>query len=759
LAVALVAVGLSLAFLHRRQPLQDWLFWRFAVVYALTLYFGLGCWSVGHLVLGWLVKGDPLPCRERLVVDFAVGVLLFALATVVVGLLHGIGSVYFWALPGVFVALGARPAIRDLRRIRQRLRHPTGKPVARNAWTPFLVGFGALGLLLIYLPLLTTSNVAFDSRWYHLGIAEHFTSSGRIAMFPEGWFLGTYPHLSSWLYTWALSLPILDLHARIELAAHQEFLLFLMTLAAVPLLVEKLLHGRRIRGAWVAVFLFPGIFLYDSNLNTAADHVLAFWAVPLALTTLRLARFISPRRAVLVAALAAGAAMTKAQASYLLMGATLVIGTAVTAHAVRKRAPLRRLLGILVGPGLGGFLVVSSAHWLTNLVWYHNPVYPFLGRIFPSQPWRPGLAGVTHDQGWMPEGSLAHRLLETAQAPFTFAYAPHDWHAFHRDIPVFGFLFTLSLLFLPFLRGTRRVWVLVGACLVGLLVWYWTFHQDRYLQALLPWMVAAVVAIFAQAWRAGLAARLGVAALVAFQLISSGDVPFFTSHAMAGDSAIRKAVQVLSSTFNREPRSARDVHSDLVDVSNVLPGDAKVLLHMEYIRLGIGHPVVMDNSRWVGAPTLGTFRGPASAWQHLHDMGVTDILFRSAVCPHDHEMDLESELATHLLTIRASQKIQYVNNWVLSTLDTTRPSQEEFTPVVYLGCGTRGRFPWHEINALHEKDDQASVADLPAVESSWFDGVDAAVTDERCPTTLPPGQFDNWVRATRWRRLTLWIRR
>ncbi len=759
LALALAAVGLSLAFLHGRQPLQDWLFWRFAAVYGLTLYFGLGCWSVGHLVVGWLVKGDPLACRERLLVDFAAGVWVFAVATVAVGLLHGLGAIYFWALPGCLMALGAWPAVRDARRMARRPRAPSGSPAQPSPWLPFIVGFGAIALLLVYLPLLTTQNVAFDSRWYHLGMAEHFATSGRIAMFPEGWFVGTYPHLSSWLYTWALSLPGSDLHLRIELAAHQEFLLFLVTLAGVPLLVQRLLHGRRVRGTWVCVFLFPGIFLYDSNLNVAADHVLAFWAVPMALATLRLVRAFSPRRALLLALLAAGAAMTKAQATYLLAGAALVVLSASVVHVLRGRTPVGRLLWVLIGPGLGGFLLFSSAHWLTNLVWYHNPVYPFLSHVFPSQPWREGLAGVSHDSGWMPEGTLAQRLLETARAPFTFAYQPHDWNTFHRDVPVFGFLFTLSLALLPFLRRTRRVWVLAGACLLGLVVWYWTFHQDRYLQALLPWMAAVVAAIFALAWRTGLPARLGVASLVAFQLISAGDVPFLATHAMVGDSPLRAAVHVLSSTFRGDPRSARDGHSDLLNVSAALARDSKVLLHLEYIRLGLGHPAVVDNPRWVGAPVLGTFKGPASAWQHLRHMGVTHVLFRSAVCTFE-DMDLQSELATHLLTIRASDNIQYFGSWVLSTLTTTRPAQEEFGPVVYLGCGTRGRVPWHEVNATHDKDRAASPsADLPAVTPALFEGVNAAVVDDRCSTELPPGQFDDWVRATHWKQATLWIRR
>ena len=55
-------------------------------------------------------------------------------------------------------------------------------------------------------------------------------------------------------------------------------------------------------------FLFPGLFLYDSSLGLGADHVLAFWAVPLALAVRRLLhRPTSAGRAMLVGLMMAGA--------------------------------------------------------------------------------------------------------------------------------------------------------------------------------------------------------------------------------------------------------------------------------------------------------------------------------------------------------------------------------------------------------------------------------------------------------------------
>ena len=44
------------------------------------------------------------------------------------------------------------------------------------------------------------------------------------------------------------------------------------------------------RLTWIAMFLFPGIFLYDSNLHAGADHIAALFCIPLVLALLRVWR-------------------------------------------------------------------------------------------------------------------------------------------------------------------------------------------------------------------------------------------------------------------------------------------------------------------------------------------------------------------------------------------------------------------------------------------------------------------------------------
>jgi len=136
--------------------------------------------------------------------------------------------------------------------------------------------------------------------------------------------------------------------------------------------------------------------------------------------------------------------------------------------------------------------------------------------------------------------------------------------------------------------------------MIGVFVWYWTYHQDRYLQALLPWMVASTAATLALSWSSGRLARLGVAALVGAQLVWGGDVPFLPTHAMAGDVPIKRTIELLSASF-RKDTNALKVHTGYEEIPASLPADAVVLVHEEYQRLGIQRRFVGDSQRWQGA--------------------------------------------------------------------------------------------------------------------------------------------------------------
>ena len=134
--------------------------------------------------------------------------------------------------------------------------------------------------------------------------------TGSVHRFSEGFWMGAYPQLASYLYTWAFLLPVGTLFDRLELCAHVEFVLFLATLAQIPSLVRVILPRARAPLAWVALFLFPGIFLYPSNLHAGADHIAAFWTVPIAVSFWLCWRNFTLRYALLFAITLSGAVLS-----------------------------------------------------------------------------------------------------------------------------------------------------------------------------------------------------------------------------------------------------------------------------------------------------------------------------------------------------------------------------------------------------------------------------------------------------------------
>ena len=760
-AALLGAAAILLVETNEHERIDRWLFWPYAGLCGLTLIWSFACLSVGHALLALTVKLQ-LPPRERLVFDFAVGTLTFAVGLFVAGLFGLLRGPFYIIYPSLLAVAGSPSLLRYLRRVLRHWRAARRRTSLRPSLmhTAALV-LGTLGLAMIYLGIMIPDNTAFDARTYHLTMAEGWAAGGRIGSFPEGWVAGLLPHLASWLYTWPFTIAPFGLFMRIELAAHMEFALFLVTLAATPLLVEALVPRRRAGGSWALYFLFPGIFLYDSGLHSAADHVLAFWAVPLALATRRVLGSWRPGRVVLLGLMMAGAALTKYQAVSLLVPVILVLLFDVVRQFVRRRG--HRMRYLLTGPGIltAAALVASAPHWLANVIWHGNPVYPMLGKFFPSHPWVNGWNGPTMDGGWQPEGTLAARLWETARAIFTFSFVPHDWPNFHRDVPVFGFLFTLTLLALPFVRGGRRVWLLAGGASLGVFIWYWTFHQDRYLQALLPWMVACTAATLMLAWSVNRWTRIGATVLVALQLIWGGDVAFLPTHAMMGEVPARRAMHLLSSTYRGEWDSRLRFGTGFDDIAKDLPKKAVVLLHEEYLRMGMGRPVVGDSARWQGGIHYPVLRRPDRIYDLLRSYGVTHIVWSTSQSVN-REIPVSGELIFFDFIFHYTEQHRYINGFGVANMPSVRPPAKEPGSVLYLGCQTQRDMPLTEIDATVAGDGGSPSAkdeEAKARFNKLAEQVRYVVIRERCQNEVPSTVQQSFMCVPRWGDVTLWVRR
>lgn len=476
-----------------------------------------------------------------------------------------------------------------------------------------------MSVLAIYLQVVTPKNLGADSTWYHLPIAEHYATSGRIGPFAEGWFLGAYPHLASLLYTWAFTSPG-KLFDHIALSSHLEFTLFLATLAGIAALTRRLLGGTRVPFAGAALFLFPAIYLYDASLNTGADHVLAFWIPALGLTLIRLGRRFDPAEATLAACMMAGALLTKHGGIYFVPP----VGLFLIALAVRRRA----VRPVLVFCGV--CLVATAPHWLKNWIFYGDPEYPNLNAIFRDHPFHARAAAVAANAVYAPQfrphGTLLERTGQTLQALVNFGLVPHDWN-FHRDRPVVGALFTLLLPVLAIVRPRRRLVLMAIGIHMAIAVWYVIMHQDRYLQAIIPWIAAVTAATLVLAWQRGLVARASLVLLVGFQIVWGADVYFIRTHAMIGDSVVKAAVDFLSAGHEGNYRDRFRYPGLLEDVAPHLPAGTKVLLHEIQVKLGLGAPAITDMPEWQGAFEYLIQDVPSEIERHWRLYGATHVVW------------------------------------------------------------------------------------------------------------------------------------
>jgi hypothetical protein len=617
---------------HEHYPIHRWLFWFYAKAWLLAAWWAGAVLVFGHALLRWIL-GRVLPVREQFALASATGLFSFFLLMFLGGLAGLYGRVFFVALPLGMLAVGLKPAWRYASRLRRHLARARRAPRAPVPWWSFaLLGLGGLCVVLLYIPILMPENVCFDARWYHLAMSEHYVAAGRVTRFPEGWFLGAYPQLSSYVYTWAFELPWSILFDRVEVAAHMELLIFLATLGSMPALVRRLVPGSRGRHAWVATFLFPGILLYDSNLATGADHIAAFWAVPIYLALMRAWRSLELRWCALLAMLLAGALNTKYSAAPL---AIFPVAAVAVRAAMRLWAAARRRLSaveardVWAGPlaALGTGLVLTAPHWAKNWIWYGDPLYPMLHKHLTLRPMNAIAAqhfDIVRSGTWKPTRDWAG-VKETLEALYRFSFDTHDWPVMHGTVPIFGSLFTLTVLCLPFLPRARRLWGLYAAGHLAVLAWFWLQHEDRYLQAFLPWMATAVAATIVLVWRLGLVPRIALAALAGLQIVWGGDVYFIPTHQMFHNSPIKAFADFVNSGYRKDYESRLQPYTHYYEMGKAIPRDAVLLFHEEQMHLGFRARSVQDFGSTVGGVDYGSLRSPRQVWDLLAGYGVTHV--------------------------------------------------------------------------------------------------------------------------------------
>ncbi len=544
--------------------------------------------------------------------------------------------------------------------------------------------------------------------------------------------------------------------------------------------------GTRAGLSWVVMFLFPGIFLYDSSLSTAADHITAFWAPAVYLALGQAWRDLEPRRCAVLAMVLGGALLTKYQSVQLAILPVLAVLLRALWLAIRELgARVRPSLGLArpgggrwwfaTGPAVaaGVGLLVTAPHWLKNMVWYGDPLFPYLWRRFTPRPWSPDAAAmferyweIVQVGGWRPQGTTATKVEETLWSLYKFSFEPHDWPRFHGVVPVFGSLFTLTTFVLPLLRKSKRLWgIYIGASL-AVLHWYWSMHQDRYLQVVLPWMVAGVAGVFALIWRMGVLPRIGLAALAGLQLIWGGDVYFIPGHTMAGGAPIRTVSDLLAQGYKKKYEGRLVISGEYEKIAAALPREARILLHEDNRRLGLFRPVVTDFVPWQYGIRYGRMPSPAAVHDALIGFGVTHVVYRTGKSRNFDTLAGDLRFFEYVTNYGADSK--RIGGRTVVRVPAERP-EGTGNAVLYLGCNRWYERGLHDLDALNVPEMwpargqprvKASTvyADDPAELDPLIDGAQFVVVGANCKTNVPQNALSGFVQAAMRGKEQLWVR-
>jgi hypothetical protein len=700
------AIAVFVCVANQHYPLREWIFFMMARYWLFSLLFAGACLSSGLAVTRRLLP-DCVRVSDRWTFAFALGVLVFTLGVFLAGLAGLFGRVFFFVWPCLLLSLGAREVLADIRYIRRQLRRTEGKYyLPQNYVQAGGLILLALSLVAIYVQVMTPANLGADSYWYHLPIAEEYVARGAIRPFAEGWYLGAYPQLASLLYTWAFLSPG-ELFDHIALSSHVEWILFLPTLLGVAALARQLLASARLPYAAAVVFLFPGIFLYDSSLITGADHIHAFFAPALGLALFRLHDRFDLRNATACGILTAGPLLTKYQGVYFFVPISIF----VLWLAIRRK----RIVPALVwGVALAA---VTSTHWLKNWIYYGDPLYPLLHNYFAAHPFYEGAGPHLDREYWNARfvltGTFWQKVQQTVVSLPTFSFIPHDW-GFHGDRPVFGSLFTLLIPVAVFFGRRKRLWLMILGIHIAIAVWFVTSHQDRFLQALLPWMAACTAAILVAAWQGGLVVRILLTLLVAFQMVWGADVYFLRAHAMIGDSPLKSFVDYVSAGHYKRYADQRRLPGGVMKaIGDRLPEHAKLLIHERHDRLGIMAETVSDTLGWQGAIDYLLLDTPDQTAKLWRDLGATHAMWWpecGSMSPE--ELAREAGFARSLeLWCESQDSVDDKRLCRLAANPNNREASSRPTKIAWFGCGGDPELALYSPSGLAHRSPERSFTD------------------------------------------------
>jgi len=541
---------------------------------------------------------------------------------------------------------------------------------------------------------MTPDTILVDASMVHMKIAEDYARIGRLIPFPANYHT-CVPYLASLLYTWAFMVPGLHQAQHWMLALHVEFGLFVLTLVGVSAAIQQMVGDYRLRAGWVAIFLFPGFFAADSNLEGCADHVVAFFSVAIVISALHVCKTFSKGNSALLGISLAGAILTKYQAVYIIASVALVVAWVWATKWYREirqgfpgpSAAHRRALLWAPIVVIATTATLASPHFIKNVVFHHNPVFPFMQDTFrnSSPQFRGAPLYVAHlyqAEGWVPQGTLLDKVRHASKLFFEFSFSPHY---FFSNSPYFGSLFTLLL---PAILVVKNKTNTVRVALIGsgsLFLWCMTFNVDRNLQTFMPVLACVVGALIVKSWQLGWVARAGLIPVIAYQVVWAADLPLFDSR---GD-RIKASMDLIASGIDKRAKKRFDEYRrSYVELGEAVPVTSRLLMHLGYDALGVNREVWLDRPGFQGLISYQGIKNPRELFDYYRSMGITHVVLDSR---EDHAATEQDEMLIRILLRRHAVSKGGFGPYNLYALPQSAPPTEH--PYQVLALGVTGYAP------------------------------------------------------------------
>jgi hypothetical protein len=225
---------------------------------------------------------------------------------------------------------------------------------------------------------------------------------------------------------------------------------------------------------------------------------------------------------------------------------------------------------------------------------------------------------------------------------------------------------------------------------------------------------------------------------------------------MIGEVPAVRALRLLSSTFRGDLRSRLQFDTGFEALDKTLPKNAYVVLHEEYLRLGLNRRALQDSLRLQAGIDYSQLARPDRVDDLLKRLGATHLVWSRGASPN-REIPVSGELVFFGYALRYGEERQPVGGFEIAKLPARRPPAREPGTVAYLGCASGVDVPLAEIDRVVAAGGAAGAG--PGSPSALIAGAEFAVVEARCQSRVTPQEMGPFVEAPHWGDFTLWVRR